>query len=125
MVMKYWIILGIALLFNVIANVLMKIGAMTEKHTLPDAALHTRVHHFMNAATIVSILLFAANVLFYRKALSGLPITVAYPIMVSIGLVMVVLIARFMPMLNERVSWLQIGGMILIIAGVWMVSQTK
>lgn len=122
--MRYWIFLSIALVLNALANVLMKVGAAVEKPVTENASFLTKALDFLNLATLAGIILFAANVLIYRKALSGLPISVAYPVMVSLGLLIVVLLARFIPLLNEKISLLQIVGMILIIAGVWMVSQT-
>ncbi|HNX26304.1 MAG TPA: hypothetical protein PKK48_02755 [Phycisphaerae bacterium] len=123
--MRYWIFLSIALVLNALANILMKVGAVSEKPVASSSSFLAKTAGFLNVATVAGIILFAANVLVYRKALSGLPISVAYPVMVSVGLLIVVLLARFIPMLDERVSWLQIAGMIFIIAGVWMVSQTR
>lgn len=122
--MRDWIFLFVALLFNVFANILMKAGAIHEKHTAIGAPLHTRIHHFMNTETILSILLFAANVVLYRKALSGLPISIAYPVMVSLGLVLVIILAHYIPAFKERITVMQIVGMVMIVAGVWLVSRS-
>ena len=61
--------------------------------------------------------------MFYRKALDNLDISVAYSVMVSVGLILVTLAAVFIPLLSERVSAWQIFGMILITAGVWLVAS--
>lgn len=61
--------------------------------------------------------------LFYRKALEGIPLSVGYPVMLSGSLLLAVLAARFLPGLQERISPLQLAGMVLIVIGVWLVAQ--
>lgn len=121
--MKAWLFLTAALLLNSFANILMKVGAATQKTLAEDASFFSKAVNFLNIATLAGIILFAGNVLLYRKALDGLPISIAYPVMVSLGLIIVVVFARFLPILSERISLLQIVGMVLIVAGVWLVSQ--
>jgi len=118
-----WLPLAIALVLNAAANVMMKVGAKTAGPLATDASLWAKVSNFLNAATVVAIALFAANVIAYRKALDSLDISVAYPIMVSLGLVMVTFAAVTLPILSERVTVRQIGGMVLIAAGVWLVAR--
>jgi len=121
--MNRWILLSIALLLNAGANVLMKIGATIADPISNEAPFVTRVFNFLNAPTIWGIGLFAGNVLVYRKLLEKLNISVAYPIMVSSGLVLVTLAAATLPLLSEKVSLAQAAGMALIAAGVWFVSR--
>ena len=118
-----WLPLAIALVLNAAANVMMKVGAQTAGPLATDASLWAKVANFLNAATVVAIALFAANVIAYRKALDSLDISVAYPIMVSLGLVLVTFAAVTLPILSERVTVRQIGGMVLIAAGVWLVAR--
>ncbi|MHB0939492.1 MAG: DMT family transporter [Armatimonadota bacterium] len=117
---RLWLPLIIALVFNAAANVLMKIGA---RGGADGGTLLEKGMHFFNAVTIVAIILFGINVLFYRKALEGIPLSVGYPIMLSGSLLLAVLAARFLPMLQERISPLQVAGMVLIVIGVWLVTQ--
>ena len=119
--MGKWIPLVIALLCNAGANVLMKIGSRTAGPIEDQAPVAAKLVNFFNAATIWAIALFAANVLVYRKALDNLKISVAYPIMVSAGIVLVTLAAVALPVLNEKVSSTQIAGMAFIAVGVWLV----
>jgi len=118
--LRLWLPLIVALVFNAAANVLMKIGA---KGGADGATLLQKGTHFFNAVTIVAIILFGINVLFYRKALEGIPLSIGYPIMLSGSLLLAVLAARFLPGLQERISPLQIAGMVLIVLGVWLVTQ--
>ncbi len=118
-----WVPLVVALVLNAAANVLMKVGARVARDLPPDAGAVERGLQFLNLPTLVGIALFAANVLVYRKALDHLAISVAYPIMVSVGLILVTLAAWGLPLLSERVGLSQIGGMVLIAAGVWLVAR--
>jgi multidrug transporter EmrE-like cation transporter len=57
----------------------------------------------------------------YSLVLTRLNLSIAYPIMVSMGLVIVVLISGFY--LNESISVMQILGFSLIVTGVWLVAR--
>lgn len=123
--MSKWVFLMIALVLNAGANVLMKVGARSaELHPLAEgASLPQKVFHFLNLATVAGILLFGANVLFYRKALDRLDISVAYPIMTSGGFVLVAVAAVMLPILSEKIGLGQAAGMALIAVGVWLVAR--
>jgi multidrug transporter EmrE-like cation transporter len=119
--MHKWIPLIVALVLNAGANVLMKVGANTAGPLSDNASLWARITSFLNAATILAIVLFAANVLAYRKALDNLNVSVAYPIMVSTGMILITIVAAT-PVLGERITITQIVGMVLIALGVWLVA---
>jgi small multidrug resistance pump len=119
--MHKWIPLIVALVLNAGANVLMKVGSNTSGTLNDNASLWARITNFLNAATILAIVLFAANVLAYRKALDNLNVSVAYPIMVSTGMILIA-IAAATPWLGERISLRQISGMVLIAFGVWLLA---
>ena len=122
--MGVWIPLFTALLLNAAANVLMKVGARTEVAVPEEASLLAKALAFMNAATIIGFVLFAINVLVYRRALDRLDVSLAYPIMVSGGMIIVALAAALLPVLNERVSMMRIAGMVVTAAGVWIVARS-
>jgi small multidrug resistance pump len=119
--MHKWIPLVVALVLNAGANVMMKVGANNAITLGENASLWSRVTNFLNAATILAIVLFAANVLAYRKALDNLSVSVAYPIMVSTGMIIITIVAAT-PILGERIALWQIVGMVLIGLGVWLVA---
>jgi multidrug transporter EmrE-like cation transporter len=119
--MHKWIPLIVALVLNAGANVLMKVGANTAGPLSDNSSLWARITNFLNAATILAIVLFAANVLAYRKALDNLNVSVAYPIMVSTGMILITIVAAT-PVLGERITVTQIVGMVLIALGVWLVA---
>ena len=119
--MHKWTPLLIAMVLNAGANVLMKVGANTAGTLGDNASLWAKAANFLNVATILAIVLFAANVLAYRKALDNLSVSVAYPIMVSTGMIIITIVAAT-PVLGERITFTQIAGMVLVAMGVWLVA---
>ena len=119
-----WFFLIFALVTNATASVLLKVGSrVAENSPLAEGAgFLAKVFHFLNFPTIFAICLFAVNVLVYRRALDELNISVAYPIMVSGGMVLVTACACLIPLLGERIAWWQLVGMLLIALGVWLVA---
>src|SRR4029453_6039183 len=99
-----WVWLSVALTLNAAANVLLKIGAVTEKPVAEGSAAVTRAASFLNAVTLVAIFLFGLNILFYRKALSGLSLSTAYPVMLSGSLLLASVAAVVLPVLGERIT---------------------
>jgi len=121
--MQTFLPLMCALVLNAAANVMMKVGSKTSGTLTQGASFSDKLFNFLNAATIIAILLFAGNVLLYRKALDAVNISVAYPIMVGGGLALITLAAVLLPVLHERVSALQVAGMVVIAIGVWLVTR--
>ena len=117
-----WFFLLFAMVVNAGASVLMKVGSKhAERNPLADgASLFDKGFHFLNAWTILAIVLFAVNVLAYRRALDEFDLKLAYPVMVCGGLVLVTAAAWLLPMLSEKIYWWQIVGIALIGAGVWL-----
>jgi multidrug transporter EmrE-like cation transporter len=102
----------------------MKVGSRTEVPVPADASLLARALTFMNVATVIGVVLFAANVLVYRKALDRLDVSLAYPIMVSGGMIIIAVAAALLPVLHERISMVRIAGMVVTAIGVWIVARS-
>ncbi len=121
-----WFFLLFAMTINSAASVFLKLGSKyAEANPLADGAgLVDKVFHFLNAWTIVAIVMFALNVLAYRKALDGFNLSIANPIMVSGGVVLVATAAWLIPALSERLCWWQVLGIGMIVAGIWLVVYT-
>jgi multidrug transporter EmrE-like cation transporter len=117
-----WFFLLFAMTVNAGASVLMKIGSKwAERHPLGEnPGLVEKGFHFLNVPTLIAIVLFAVNVLAYRRALDEFNLNIAYPIMVSGGLVLVTAAAWLIPMISERLYWWQIAGIVLIALGIWL-----
>ena len=124
--MTKWLFLIIALTLNALANLLLKVGAKVQpvvSHTNPN--IIECLQSFINGPTIWGIFLFAVNVLVYRKALESLNVSVAYPIMVSGGLILVTLLASLTPHLKEKMTIIQLVGMMLISLGICLMCSNS
>jgi multidrug transporter EmrE-like cation transporter len=121
--LRAWLPLVAAVTLNAAANVLLKLGANREQLAVATTSAVDKGLAFFNAITLVAIVLFGVNVLFYRKALNGLPLSVAYPVMLSGSLLLATVAARLLPSMNERLSGVQLTGMGVIIVGVIMVTR--
>jgi multidrug transporter EmrE-like cation transporter len=113
------IVLIMAIVFNALANILIKVGMLKagRLESIPDAVKYALGQPFLYAGVVS----FGLALVAYSIVLSKLNLSVAYPIMVSMGLIIVVLVSYFA--LKETITFLQIAGFIFIIAGVWMVAR--
>ena len=122
--MKYFIALALALLLNATANLMMKFGMVRFKAAGVTAADGTGAlvsAILSNWVLILGLFLFALNVAFYAYALKEIPISVAYPIMVTLGFAIIVTVAGIY--LHERLTVQQWLGVVLILVGVWLVAR--
>ena len=111
---RWYALLAVALALNAVANILMKAG-MRNAPEATDAVAMAR-HYLTSWPVIVGVVLFGLNVIAYTQALTKIPLSVAYPIMVSLGGMIVVLGSIYF--FKESVTWIQVVGFLLIIAGV-------
>lgn len=116
---KWYLLLATAVVFNGVANVLMKLG-MKDAPSAQGAG--DIVKHYLHSwPVIVGLFLFALNVLAYTQALTKIPLSVAYPVMVS--LTGVIVIAGSAMLFKEDISPVQWLGFALIIGGVICVAR--
>jgi multidrug transporter EmrE-like cation transporter len=107
-----YLFLILALTLNAAANVLLKIGA-TRLGSLEEPGLLGRL--VSDYYLLAGLLLFALNVVFYVAALTRLNLSVAYPIMVAGGIIIVVSVSVLI--LGEAVTPLQTVGLALLVLG--------
>lgn len=107
-----WILLIFAATLNAIANLLIKRSTMQGLQG---------VEQLLSPFFIFGVLLFAANIIFYAKALQGLSVNIAYPALVGVG-ALFVLIGSYV-WLKETINLVQIIGFVLIIVGVILISK--
>jgi multidrug transporter EmrE-like cation transporter len=122
--MRYAVALALALTLNATANLMMKFGVKrfgASGVTLEQGAGAVGGALLTNWVLIVGLFCFAVNVAFYTYALSGIKISVAYPIMVSGGFVIIALIAW--KYLGETLSVGQWAGVAMILVGVFLVAR--
>ncbi len=113
------ITLVFAILLNAAANILMKVGMRRVGNV--RGFLPVMKKAVFQPAIFFGVLAFVLALGAYSFVLTKLNLNVAYPIMVSMGLIVVVLASAFV--LFEPVSIIQIVGFVLIIAGVWLVAK--
>ena len=118
------IALGLALVLNAAANLLIKFGMKKLSEAGPllqGGVMATVVKVITSPELVFGMICFAANLLFYSFALQKMKISVAYPIMVTVGFAIIVTIAGWK--LGERLSSVQWVGIVLIMAGVILVAS--
>lgn len=116
---RWYMLLAVALVFNAVANVLMKAGMRTAPQG--DGAAAMLRHYLTSWPVLVGLLLFALNVLAYTQALTRIPLSVAYPLMTSLGFLIVVSASAYF--FEEAITWVQGIGFVLIVAGVILVAR--
>jgi len=109
-----------ALVANATANVLIRWGMKDLQLSLADPAA-TLKGILLNGRVMAGIVLFALNVLAYAFALSRIRLSVAYPVMTSVGLVIVMVLS--FALLGEKITGLQLVGTALILGGVVLVAS--
>jgi len=124
---KHVIALVIALLLNASANLMITFGMHAINVELagagllsqgPMGALKLVLRHWV---LLLGLGCFAANVVFYAFALQKLQISVAYPIMVTVGFAIIAVVAGWR--LGESLSMIQWVGVGAILLGVTLVAS--
>ena len=117
--MNNYLILGCAIVCNAVANILIKVGMMKLSKTTEMIEMIKGA--VFNPAIIAGISFFVIALGGYSYILSKLNLSVAYPIMTSVGY-MIVILASWL-FLHETITWIQVVGFCLILSGVWCVAQ--
>lgn len=111
-----WLV--VAMTLNAAANVLLKLGA-ARLGTLAEPGLVGRV--LGNYYLLGGLALFAANVAFYAAALSRLNLSLAYPVMMAGGVLIVVTVSVLF--LREALSAPQMLGLLFLVIGLALVTR--
>lgn len=123
--MKHAIALGLALVLNAAANLMMKAGMSRVEAgggLLKDGPLSGLLTILTSPILVTGLVCFGLNAFCYMFALQSkaLKISIAYPIMVGGGYAIIALAAFFF--LNERLTSWQWVGVTMILAGVMIVA---
>ncbi len=110
-----WIFLIGAILLNSAGNVLLKQFAI--RH--PGASLA----EYADPYFVGGLVCFALNVLLYARALSDLPIEIAYPILVGLSVLLVSIAA--VVLFKAEIGAVHVVGMALILAGVALLARVS
>lgn len=110
-----------AIIFNASANILMKLGA---KQIGTGSFGVDSFKSFVTSPFIWAGLgSFGLALMFYTYVLTKMNLSIAYPLMTSLGFLIVVAFSIFY--LHEAVHWLQILGMVIVILGLYLVVYTS
>jgi multidrug transporter EmrE-like cation transporter len=114
-----YVIFIVAIVLNAVANILMKAGAVPPRQSshMTDVLRNMVSNPFIIAGVVCFTLGLAA----YNYVLIKTDLSVAYPIMTSVGYVIVILAAWLF--FKESLTIVQVSGIALIAAGVWMVAR--
>ena len=108
------LLLGFAIVCNAMANIMIKVGMSRIEKEL--GLWKTLIRAAAQPPLWLGLVLFGLALATYSLVLTRLNLSVAYPIMVSMGLVIVVLVSTLL--LGEKVTLFQLLGFGLIIASV-------
>jgi len=117
--MSVVLILCFAIVANATANILIKVGM--NRVGEGKGLLPTVMSGALQPAIIFGIVFFVLALAAYTYVLSRINLSIAYPIMTSMGFVLVILVSWLF--LKETVTLYQLLGFVLIIAGVWLVAR--
>ncbi len=116
--MQTYVLLAIALTLNALANVLIKAGMRNRE---PDATAGFVKEMVLNPYLWGGVTSFGLALAFYSVVLSRMPLSLAYPLMTTLGFVIVLGASAFL--FDERLNVIQYAGIVLIAAGVWMAAR--
>ena len=123
--MIHAVALAVALVLNATANLMIRAGAKGIAAKCPGEAavpiLAALKSGILNPWIIGGVVCFGLNLAAYYYALTKLPVSVAYPIMVSVGYAIIICGAAVW--FAEKLSPLQMVGVGVILAGVWLVAS--
>lgn len=116
------IVLLVAVLLNALGNVLIKYG-MNRVGALDLAQpVKTLMAIFLNVGVVAGISFYVLALAGYSYTLSRMNLSVAYPIMSSLGFVAVLLISG--TFLQEKIQPMQFVGCAVILLGVWLTASS-
>lgn len=113
------LLLFFAIIGNAAANILIKSGA--NKIGAMDNLGHFALKAITSPAIIAGCLLFAVVLAAYSAVLTKVPLSIAYPLMTSLGFLIVV--SASVTLFRETIYPGQIFGMVLILIGLWLVAR--
>ncbi len=117
--MHRYALLTFALTFNAFANVLIKAGMRHVERLGADAAIVQRF--VLNPYLWGGVACFGVALAFYALTLAKMPLSIAYPLMTTVGFAIVLTASAFL--FDERLNAPQWVGIGLIVSGVWLAAR--
>lgn len=120
---KLYGLLFSAVILNALANIVLKWAMRGETGVIERGAVEALKSLATNYWAWLGIALFGLAFIVYSMVLSKVNLSIAYPVMTSLGLVIISLVS--MLAFREIITTLQWLGLFLIITGVWLVSAAR
>ena len=117
--MNTYFVLSLAILLNAVANILMKVAMLKQEKATDIITMVTQ--SLSNPVLFLGLISFGLALVAYCYVLAKINLSIAYPLMTSLGFLIVILASWLF--LGENISKLQMVGFLCIIAGVWMVAR--
>lgn len=120
--MTSYIVLSLGIFFNALASILLKAGMerlmRSDFHWVSFSASFPKL--LFNPFFILGLISFGCAFFAYTYSLSRIPLNIAYPLFVSVGVLVVVGASVFL--FRESFHSLQILGVLFIILGIWFLT---
>jgi len=121
---KVLLIFSAGIVFNAMANILIKSSSFQDKESLQqvDSKIQGLIFTLFNPIFISGLASFGIALIAYRYVLGqGLKLSLAYPVFTSTGFIIVLIASSFI--FKEKLSSTQWIGIAFIIAGVWLTAS--
>jgi multidrug transporter EmrE-like cation transporter len=112
--LEAFILLILAAFFSTVGNLILKISKTAELDFLPYWLVELRPLFFL------AVVCYMLNLLIFSRVLQYLPVNISYPILASLGFIMLAVSSTFF--LNEEMSYIQIMGLVVILVGIFMLA---
>lgn len=112
--MNSWIWFIIAVIFNIFANVLIKLASNKGVENLEV---------YFSWQFILGLAFFGLNLLFYTKSLANVPLAVAYPTLVGLSALGIAVSSFFL--FEPYFSMRQCIGIVLLIISIYLISGDR
>ncbi len=117
--MTAYIFLAIALILNAAANILIKYStvrtALAGELAPGFAGL---MQTYFTWPFLLGISCFGLNLLAYTQALKKLPLSMAYPLMITVGYLLILIVSWFL--FQERLTMVKYIGATMMLIGLWL-----
>lgn len=117
---RLWLGIALAILFDTIQQLVWKVGVVAMPET--DSPWETLAAAFREPMFALVAILMVLRLINWLKVLELADLSFAQP-MTTLSFVTVAIASAVY--LGETLTWLQIAGMAVVLAGVWCISQTE
>lgn len=117
--MSAYLFLAAALVLNAAANLLIKYSAA--RYPAAPGAGAAALQAYFSVPFAAGVICFGLNLLAYTQALKKLPLSLAYPLMVSIGYFIILVVSW--SLFGERLAPVRYAGAGLMLVGLWMLTR--